>query len=668
MCGICGIYSPVTRPDARLVQRMMGALSHRGPDGSGYFRDDSVALGHTRLAIIDTAGGAQPMCNEDAARLGHLQRRDLQLRRARRAQLRRLGHTSSPRTATPRSSSTPGRSGASSASPASTASGPSPCGIRATAGAVSRSARASARSTTRGRRPAALRVRDQGAVRRSGVSREFDPVGLDQIFTYWSPVAPRTPFAGASAAAAPGHYLSIETARDARPVLDADFPERARPSPGQDLDENAEGLRERLIEATQAAVRAQRRPGGRLPVRRSRLVGHRGRSSRHSRTRRSTPSRCGSPTRSSTRAPTSADGRATRHQAPRGHGLASATSPRSSPRSSGTPSSRSCGPRRPRCSCCRGWSRESGYKVVVTGEGADEVLGGYDIFREAKVRHFWGRNPGSATRARAVELLYPWMAAVPEPGAGLRASFFGRNLDLDDPGLSHRPRWNSTAGAQGMLTAHESRSSRRRRCGRRTGGFACRPAAPRWDPLGRAQWLEMTTLLPGYILASQGDRMLMANSVEGRFPVPGPEVVAFANALPARHKLSASTRSTCSSGPSPTWCRPRSGTGPSSPTGRPDAASFFCGRDAGLGRRRDVERRPWHCGRLRPRQSCAGLLARQGPPHERIASEQHRQHAAGGGTLHPTAAPQFIARTPARHAAAREPDGRHRPVTERGAR
>ncbi len=47
----------------------------------------------------------------------------------------------------------------------------------------------------------------------------------------------------------------------------------------------------------------------------------------------------------------------------------------------------------------------------------------------------------------------------------------------------------------------------------------------------------MTTLLAGYILASQGDRMTMAHSVEGRFPFLDPEVVALANALPAWHKL-----------------------------------------------------------------------------------------------------------------------------------
>ena len=63
------------------------------------------------------------------------------------------------------------------------------------------------------------------------------------------------------------------------------------------------------------------------------------------------------------------------------------------------------------------------------------------------------------------------------------------------------------------------------------------PGSENWDPLSRGQWLEMTTLLAGYVLASQGDRMLMANSVEGRFPFLDRDVVDFANALPARHKL-----------------------------------------------------------------------------------------------------------------------------------
>jgi asparagine synthase (glutamine-hydrolysing) len=60
---------------------------------------------------------------------------------------------------------------------------------------------------------------------------------------------------------------------------------------------------------------------------------------------------------------------------------------------------------------------------------------------------------------------------------------------------------------------------------------------PRWSPLAQDQYLEIRTLLQGYLLSSQGDRMLMANAVEGRFPFLDPEVAALADSLPAAHKL-----------------------------------------------------------------------------------------------------------------------------------
>jgi asparagine synthase (glutamine-hydrolysing) len=59
----------------------------------------------------------------------------------------------------------------------------------------------------------------------------------------------------------------------------------------------------------------------------------------------------------------------------------------------------------------------------------------------------------------------------------------------------------------------------------------------RWSPLAQDQYLEVRTLLSGYLLSSQGDRMLMAHSVEGRFPFLDPEVVGVADRLPAAFKL-----------------------------------------------------------------------------------------------------------------------------------
>jgi asparagine synthase (glutamine-hydrolysing) len=63
MCGIAGFTNPA--PGAhRILAEMNTALGHRGPDGNGIFVDDGVALGHTRLAIIDVSGGAQPRVDE----------------------------------------------------------------------------------------------------------------------------------------------------------------------------------------------------------------------------------------------------------------------------------------------------------------------------------------------------------------------------------------------------------------------------------------------------------------------------------------------------------------------------------------------------------------------------------------------------------------------------
>src|SRR5438874_1856337 len=67
MCGICGklLYDPQVRVDPLLVDRMMGMLKHRGPDGQGKYISGPVGLGHTRLSIIDLNTGAQPISNED---------------------------------------------------------------------------------------------------------------------------------------------------------------------------------------------------------------------------------------------------------------------------------------------------------------------------------------------------------------------------------------------------------------------------------------------------------------------------------------------------------------------------------------------------------------------------------------------------------------------------
>src|SRR5690606_15298354 len=65
MCGIAGLYhASGATPDLEVLRRMVAALEHRGPDGTGFHVEQGVGLGHARLSIIDLSRGAQPIHNE----------------------------------------------------------------------------------------------------------------------------------------------------------------------------------------------------------------------------------------------------------------------------------------------------------------------------------------------------------------------------------------------------------------------------------------------------------------------------------------------------------------------------------------------------------------------------------------------------------------------------
>jgi asparagine synthase (glutamine-hydrolysing) len=186
-----------------------------------------------------------------------------------------------------------------------------------------------------------------------------------------------------------------------------------------------------------------------------------------------------------------------------------------------------------------GLVRQSGYKVVLTGEGADEFLAGYDIFKEAKVRRFWARQPESSFRPKLLQRLYGDIARVSGTGSGFLSAFFGYRLtDVEAPDYSHAIRWRNTARTQRFfsepLMAEIAEARRTEHDGIEYPG-----AFSSWGPLERSQYLEAAIFLPSYLLSSQGDRMMMAHSVEGRFPFLDHRVVEFCNHLPARLKLRA---------------------------------------------------------------------------------------------------------------------------------
>ncbi|MFH1130981.1 MAG: asparagine synthase C-terminal domain-containing protein, partial [Pseudomonadota bacterium] len=136
-----------------------------------------------------------------------------------------------------------------------------------------------------------------------------------------------------------------------------------------------------------------------------------------------------------------------------------------------------------------------------------------------------------------LERLYPWLARAPSQAKALQRTFFAKGMEhINEPHFSHIPRWESTTSLQRFFAP--SFQEELKGFDPMAGLLANLPQEIRdWEPLGKAQYLEIVTLLSGYLLSSQGDRMLMGNSVEGRFPFLDHNVMEFANKLPPEAKL-----------------------------------------------------------------------------------------------------------------------------------
>jgi asparagine synthase (glutamine-hydrolysing) len=184
--------------------------------------------------------------------------------------------------------------------------------------------------------------------------------------------------------------------------------------------------------------------------------------------------------------------------------------------------------------------RESGYKVVLTGEGADELFAGYDIFKEDLVRRFWARNPDSKIRPGLIAMLYPDIFSQGNGKAGkFLIEFFGKGLNnVDSPSYSHILRWENTSRLKTFFSDDLRDSTDKGVEGFLERFISMLPADyMSWDPLSRAQYTEASLFLSNYLLSSQGDRMTMGNSVEGRVPYLDHRVIEFACRVPPRYRM-----------------------------------------------------------------------------------------------------------------------------------
>lgn len=181
--------------------------------------------------------------------------------------------------------------------------------------------------------------------------------------------------------------------------------------------------------------------------------------------------------------------------------------------------------------------RESNIKVVITGEGADEILAGYNIFKESKIRRFWANEPNSVARPKLLSKLYPYLPMMKESNNIALKMFFGFKLgETDDPLYSHLLRWHNTSRIKtyfskdftSSLIDYNPLSS----------VYSSLPEEfMNWSDLAKSQFLESSIFMSGYLLSSQGDRMGMGNSVEGRYPFLDYRLIEFSAKLPDNYKL-----------------------------------------------------------------------------------------------------------------------------------
>jgi asparagine synthase (glutamine-hydrolysing) len=520
-------------PDEASIARMVRAIAHRGPDGVGFHCEPGVGLGHARLSIIDLSGGAQPIHNEDKTIWitynGEIFNY-LELRRF----LESKGHRFYTQTDTEVIVHLYEERGDDFVQELN--------GQFAFALWDRTRSRLILARDRAGILPLYYAQTPEGFVFGSEVKAllasgrvpcALDPDGLDELMTFWAPVAPRTIFAGVSQVC-PGEMLILEPKALRRvQYWDWLFPDRDAHRRAKD-SELQEELRDLLGDATQIRLRAD------VPVG-AYLSGGLDSSTLVALLNERVPATLrtfsigfdDAGLDESAHQKTMVDYLHTTHQQVQcSRSDIAQIFPRTILHTEMPVLRTAPAPMQ----LLSGLVRRSDVKVVLTGEGADEVLGGYDIFKEAKVRRFWAQQPQSKWRPALLKRLYPYLDITSTQSAAYLKEFFGVGLaSPDDPCFSHLPRWVTTSQCK-MFWSQDFRS--------RVAGTAVerlRDSLPTgikdWHPFNRGEYLEAKTLLPSYLLAAQGDRMLMASSIEGRFPFLDHRLIEFANRLHPSYKM-----------------------------------------------------------------------------------------------------------------------------------
>ncbi|MCO5050833.1 MAG: asparagine synthase (glutamine-hydrolyzing) [Verrucomicrobiae bacterium] len=543
MCAIAGILNLAAgaAPSERALRRMLGMMRHRGPDQFGIFLGDQVALGNARLSIVDLAGGQQPIGNEDG-NLWIVFNGEIFNHLELRTDLERNGHRFTTHCDTEVVLHLYEEYGADCLRKLNGQFAVAIWNQRDRSLFLARD-RVGIRPLFYTCTPERLLFASEikAILADPQIDAQMDPVSVDQIFTYWSPLSPRTCFRDIFELA-PGCYLKVQDGRIVkqafwRPEYDQDTAVRLA-ARRRSVADYVEEFHELLRDAVRVRLRADVAVG-------AYLSGGLDSSTITALVRKLGISQLDTFSIAfddekfdeSQFQLEMADYLGTQHHVVRathaeiGNALPDVVWHTEVPilRTSPVP-----------MFLLSKLVHERGFKVVLTGEGADEFLGGYDIFKEAKIRRFWARQPTSKWRSALLKRLYPDLNLAGAGGSYL-AAFFGSDLaKTNAPDFSHHIRWRNTHRAARFFSQDFTALVTEAR--KREAPLIDYPAGfENWGDLEQAQYLEISTFLSAYLLSAQGDRVAMAHSVEGRYPFLDVRVMEFCNRLPARLKLRALT-------------------------------------------------------------------------------------------------------------------------------
>ena len=540
MCGISGILNlengdPVCEGD---IRQMLAMIRHRGPDQFGIYLDGPVGLGNARLSIIDLNTGQQPICNEDGT-LWIVFNGEIFNYLELRPELEARGHQFATDSDTEVLLHAYEEFGPKCLERFNGQFAFAIWNVRDQSLFLARD--------RLGVRPLFYTLKDGNlifgseikAILASGrVRADIHPAVLDQVFTFWCPLSPSTIFRDI-VEIPPGHSLLARHGNiSVKGYWELTFPARDGAStpgmPHKGLEDYQEEFSSLLVDATKIRLRADVPVGAYLSGGLdSAIIG--------SVIRNFTTNRLD--TFSIAFDDAGFDESAWQRQMARflgtGHQVVQASHEaigRVFPEviwHAEVPLMRTAPA--PMFLLSK-LVRDSGYKVVLTGEGADEFLAGYDIFKEAKVRRFWASQPDSAWRPLLLKRLYPDIGALSRNNASFLVAFFRKDLlDVDAPDYSHAVRWRNGRRNCRFFSMEVQQEVAQHACNPLGGQLP--PQFKGWGPLARAQYLEIKIFLSQYLLSSQGDRMGMAHSIEGRFPFLDCRLVEFCNRLPANLKL-----------------------------------------------------------------------------------------------------------------------------------